>query len=885
MTILPKKLLAAAAHRRGRAHGRGRLSEAIRLDPAGVYALLGTSAAGLSQGEAARRLGERGRNVLAKDRSPSLWTLLWRALRDPLVVLLAALATIAILTGDRRSGAVMGSMIALSVVLKLAQESKANRAAASLKAMVSVSATVVRGGEALELPVAEVVPGDLVHLSAGDMVPGDVRVLEAKDLFIVQSALTGEGFPVEKFAVESTPAGSLPLEWTSAAYLGTSVASGTAVAVIAATGQDTYLGGVAASLATPAAPTAFDRSIARYAKLMLAFMAVMVPAVFVINGVTRGAWGEAFFFALAVAVGLTPEMLPMIVTACLAKGAVAMGRKKVIVKRIAAIQDLGAMDVLCTDKTGTLTENQIVLERYCSVTLCEDEHVLALAYVNSHFQTGLKSILDRAVLAHERSHAHARVPELTKVDEIPFDFERRLMSIVVRTPEGKDRLIAKGAPETVFDRCGSFRLDGSIRPMDSLHIEQLEAEHERLSRDGFRVLAVATRELEPRGGAGHGATPYGKADERELILEGYVAFLDPPKESAAGAIEALQRRGIDVKVITGDSDLVARKVCHDVGLSTERTLLGTAIEAMSASELEAVVEETSLFARVSPAHKQRIVRALQARGHTVGFMGDGINDAPALHAADVSISVDTAVDIAKDSADLILLERSLLVVDEGVLEGRRVFANILKYIRMGASSSFGNALSVVGASFFVPFLPMRPIQILANNLLYDVGQTAIPTDTVDAEHLEKPRVWDLRGLTRFILVLGPCSSVFDYLTFMVLLYGFGCWDVSTPARAAHSQALFQTGWFIESLVTQTLIVHVIRTSKIPWVQSRASRLMTALTIAIMAIGISLPFTPIASSLGLTPPPGLYWPLLGLTLLGYVSLTQLVKSWLVKRGLL
>jgi Mg2+-importing ATPase len=492
-------------------------------------------------------------------------------------------------------------------------------------------------------------------------------------------------------------------------------------------------------------------------------------------------------------------------------------------------------------------------------------------------------MLDRAILAHERSHGHARVPELVKVDEIPFDFGRRIMSIVVRAPEGMERIIAKGAPEAIFSRCECFRLNGACLPMDGAHIEQLKAEYERLSAEGFRVLAIATRELTPRSAADYGASPYTKDDERELTLEGYVAFLDPPKESAAQAIKELQHHGVSVKVITGDAELVARKVCRDVGLPTHAVLLGDAIEHMSAAELAAAVDETSLFARVSPEHKQRIVQALQARGHTVGFMGDGINDAPALHAADVGISVDTAVDIAKDSADLILLERSLLVVDEGVIEGRKVFANILKYIRMGASSSFGNALSVVGASAFVPFLPMRPIQILANNLLYDIGQTAIPSDNVDDERLTKPRAWNLKGLTRFILVIGPGSSVFDYTTFFFLLYGFGYWDVSTPARAAHSQSLFQTGWFVESLLTQTLIVHVIRTVKIPWLQSRASRTMTLTTIGVMAIGISIPFTPLAGGLKLTPLPNMYWPLLAGTLLGYVALTQLVKGWLARRG--
>ena len=748
--------------------------------------------------------------------------------------------------------------------------------------MISVKATVVRDGVAQEVAVSHLVPGDVVKLAAGDMIPGDVRVVQAKDLFVIQGSLTGESFPVEKFAAETKSATSPPLELTSVAFLGTSVGSGAATAVVVATGQQTYLGGMAEALQEPVAPTAFDRGIAQFTRLMLAFMAVMVPLVFVLNGLTKGSWGEAFFFALAVAVGLTPEMLPMIVTICLSKGAVAMGQRKVIIKRIHAIQNLGAMDVLCTDKTGTLTQDRITLERHCDVRLREDENVLALAYINCHFQTGLKSVLDRAVLAHEESHAHARVPELAKVDEIPFDFERRLMSVVVRTPDGGDRIVSKGAPEAIFERCVRFRLDGELLPMDHPHIEELKAEYERLSSDGFRVLAIATRDGPAHGVVAAHATPYGKADERDLVLEGYVAFLDPPKESARAAIAALAGHGVAVKVITGDNELVARKLCAEVGLATEHVLLGEAVETLSAEQLADAAERTTLFARVSPAHKQRIIEALRSRKHTVGFLGDGINDAPALHAADVGISVDTAVDIAKESADIILLEKSLLVLDEGVLEGRKVFSNIVKYVRMGASSNFGNMFSVLGASVFVPFLPMKPLQILANNLLYDLGQTAIPTDTVDAEQLQRPRAWDIKELTRFIVFIGPCSSIFDYSTYFLMLYVFRCWDVSSPAAAAHSASLFQTGWFVESLLTQTLIIHIIRTNKLPFLQSRPSGFLLATSLVIIVVGIALPYTLPGRYLGFTALPLLYWPYLAATLFGYVLLTQTAKAWLLRR---
>ncbi len=855
--------------------------DTVALEVPGVYARLKTRPEGLTADEAVARLAEHGQNVLAKDRRPGFWRLLWRSVINPLVILLAALATVAFATGDARAGTMMVLMIGLSVGLKLVQETKANNAAAKLKAMIAVKATVLRDGAAQEVPVSHLVPGDVVQLAAGDMIPGDVRLVQAKDLFVLQGSLTGESFPVEKFVAERKVGNGAPLELTSVAYLGTSVGSGTASGVVVATGKDTYLGGMAEALQEHAPPTAFDRGISRFTLLMMGFMAVMVPLVFVINGLTKSSWREAFFFALAVAVGLTPEMLPMIVTICLSKGAVAMGKKKVIVKRINAIQNLGAMDILCVDKIGTLIRDEIILEKHCDVTLREDDGVLALAYINSHFQTGLKNVLDRAVLAHEETHVHAGVPALVKVDEIPFDFERRMMSVVVRTPAGQDRLISKGAPEAIFPKCTTFRLDGKLLPMDHPHLEELKKEYERLSADGFRVLAIATREEPPRGPVEMHATPYGKADERELVLEGYVAFLDPPKESALAAIAALERHGVRLKVITGDNELVARHVCGHVGLVADRLLLGDAVEAMSEAELAEAAEDTVLFARVSPAHKQRIIKALQSRQHTVGFMGDGINDAPGLHAADVGISVDTAVDIAKESADMILLEKSLLVLDEGVLEGRKVFSNIIKYVRMGASSNFGNMFSVLGASLFVPFLPMRPIQILANNLLYDLGQTAIPTDAVDDERIQAPRAWDLKELTRFILFIGPCSSIFDYTTYFLMLWVFGCWDVSTPEAAAHSESLFQTGWFVESLLTQTLIIHVIRTNKIPFFQSRASPFLMVTSLAIMTVGVVLPFTFLGRYLGFSALPPAYWGYLALTLLCYGLLTQGVKTGLLR----
>ncbi len=880
--VFPKHLFAAIRREKPQIEVSRILVESAAMDAAGVYARLVTRPEGLTVEEAAARLTKYGPNVLAKDQRSGIGKLLWRAAINPLVILLVVLATISFATGDARAGIVISLMIALGVGLNLTQEAKADSAAAKLKAMISVTATVVRDGTPREVAIAQLVPGDVVTLAAGDMIPGDVRIIEAKDLFVAQGSLTGESYPVEKFTLEKNAATAASLELTSIAFLGTSVESGSATAVVVATGAETYLGGMAESLQEQSTQTAFDKGIASFTWLMLRFILVMVPLVFVINGLTKGNWTEAFFFAIAVAVGLAPEMLPMIVTVCLSKGALAMSRKKVIVKRINAIQNLGAMDVLCTDKTGTLTMDHVILEKHCDVVLKEDEGVLALAYLNSHFQTGLKNVLDRAILAHTETHTHAEIPKYTKVDEIPFDFQRRIMSVVVRTPAGQDRIISKGAPEEIFPRCKEFELDGERFAMDHLFIEELKEEYEELSADGFRVLAIATKEIAPRGLVAGDATPYSKSDECDLILNGYVAFLDPPKETAKAAIKALEGHGISVKVVTGDNDLVARKVCKEVGLSTEFVLLGSDVEQLTDDQLADAVERTTLFARVSPAHKQRIITALQSRQHTVGFMGDGINDAPALRTADVGISVDTAVDIAKESADMILLEKSLMVLEEGVIEGRKVFANIVKYVRMGASSNFGNMFSVLGASIFVPYLPMAPIQILANNLLYDISQTAIPTDDVDPEQIEKPRPWEIKQLTRFILFVGPCSSIFDYTTFFMMLYVFNCWNVSTPEAAAHSASLFQTGWFVESLLTQTLIIHIIRTNKIPFLQSRPSGLLMVMSVVIMAIGIAIPFTPLGNYLGFMELPPLYWPLIAITLLCYGVLTQLVKMWLLRK---
>jgi Mg2+-importing ATPase len=845
------------------------LAELAKADRATVLGRLGSSPDGLTEDEAADRRTRHGPNVVADDPRHGRLRLFQRACLNPLVLLLAVLAIVSLATGDVRAAVVMTAMIVLGVALRFAQEARADAAAERLRAMIRVTATVLRAGKPVEEPLAQLVPGDVVQLSAGDMIPADIRILTCRDLFIAQATLTGESLPVEKFATADVTGDRSPLELENLCFLGTAVESGTATGVVVETGPRTYLGAIASTLTGEPVETAFDQGVARFTWLMIRFIAVMAPLVFVINGITKHDWKEAFFFAVAVAVGLTPEMLPMIVSVCLARGALAMSGKKVIVKRLNAIQNLGAMDVLCTDKTGTLTQDRVILERHCDVGGRESDGVLALAYLNSHFQTGLKNVLDRAVLDHHEIHHEVAIPDWRKVDELPFDFSRRLMSVVVETPERVQRLICKGAPEGVFKRCTRFEVDGEIDAIDDVLIDDLREEHNALSRDGFRVLALAYRDFEPR-------ESYSKDDECDLILAGYVAFLDPPKETAMAAVEALRARGVAVKILTGDNDLVSRTICHAVGIPTDAVLLGSQVENMSDAELGEAAERTTLFARMTPGHKQRVIQVLQARTHVVGFLGDGINDAPALRVSDVGISVDTAVDIAKEAADIILLEKNLGVVEDGVVEGRKVFCNILKYVRMGASSNFGNMFSVLGASAILPFVPMLPIQILANNLLYDFSQVPIPTDEVDPEQIAAPRPWSIRELTRFIFFIGPCSSIFDYTTFFMMLSLFGCWD---PRRAA----LFQSGWFVESLLTQTLVIHVIRTNKIPFLQSRPSVPLMLTTGAVMLFAVWLPSSPLAPALGLTQLPNLYWPLLGLTLLAYVVLTQIVKTWLHHRG--
>ncbi|CAL1518873.1 Magnesium-transporting ATPase, P-type 1 [Chitinophaga sp. MM2321] len=714
------------------------------------------------------------------------------------------------------------------------------------------------------------VPGDLIRLGAGDMVPADVRLLVAKDLFLNQASLTGESMPIEKTAAAVSGANDNPLDAPNVCFLGTNVESGTATAMVVCTGDKTSFGSLASHITGQEISTSFDKGINGFTWLMIRFILVMVPAVFIINGLARHNWLEAFLFALAVAVGLTPEMLPMIVTVNLSKGALVMSRKKVIVKRLNAIQNFGAMDVLCTDKTGTLTEGRIVLEQYLDPDGHSSLKVLDYAYLNSYYHTGLKNLMDEAILKHEELPASLNIREqFRKIDEIPFDFIRKRMSVVVEELSGLNILICKGAVEGVMELCSFAEVNGEIQailPEQRQHCRELVA---ALNGQGFRVVALAYRKMP-------GATDdpvYTVKDESALVLLGFLSFLDPPKESATAALAKLASLKVDVRILTGDNEIITACICGKVGVPADRFLLGPQIELMNDEELTAVVMDYRVFARLAPIHKQRIIRAFQRNGHVTGFMGDGINDAPALKVADVGISVNSAVDIAKESSDIILLENSLQVLEQGVSEGRRVFGNIVKYIRMAASSNFGNMFSVVGASAFLPYLPMLPIQVLTNNLLYDFSQTAIPTDNVDADWLVKPRKWTISELRRFILVIGPVSSIFDYATFFVLWHFFD---------AQHNPALFHTGWFIESLFSQTLIIHIIRTNKIPFIESRASWPLTLTSLIIVLVGVWLTISPLATTLGFVRLPAAFWGWLAGILVGYVALTQVVKNWLQKK---
>jgi Mg2+-importing ATPase len=845
---------------------------------------------GLTPEQVEERLEQYGPNEVTHEKPPSWYQQLFHAFVTPFNGVLFTVSIVSLFTDvifavpeDRtfRTIIVLGTMVLLSTLLRFWQEYRSNKAAEELKAMVSSTAAVLRAGmqRPQEIPISTLVPGDIVYLSAGDMIPGDVRLLTAKDLFVSQAMLTGESIPVEKYTVapakpEKPSSPTNPLERETACFMGTNVVSGTAIAVVGATGNSTYFGAVAKDIAGVRPLTSFDKGISRVSWMLIRFLLVMTPLVFLINGLTKGDWLESLLFAVSVAVGLTPEMLPMIVTTNLAKGAVVMARHKTIVKRLNAIQNFGAMNILCTDKTGTLTQNKIILERHLNIHGKDDLQVLEYAWINSFHQTGLKNLLDVAVLDYAQQHEIVeKLQHYRKIDEIPFDFLRRRMSVVVRNGDNKNLLVCKGAIEEVLALCTSAddngAAPGGVMPFSADMRKEMRRITRKLNQEGLRALAVAYKWLPPDD------RTYTVADEKDLTLAGYVAFLDPPKETAREAIRALREYGVAVKIITGDNEVVTRKICKEVGLAVENTLLGKDVEALSDTQLAEAAERTTIFAKMSPLQKSRVIRALQSRGHTVGFLGDGINDAAALKDADVGISVDTAVDIAKESADIILLEKSLLVLVEAVIEGRKTFANIIKYIKMTASSNFGNVFSVLVASIFLPFLPMLPIQLLTQNLLYDISQVSIPWDDVDQDFLKEPRKWDAGGIARFMVFIGPISSIFDIVTFLVM------WNVFV-ANTVEKQSLFQSGWFVVGLLTQTLIVHMIRTQHIPFIQSRAATPVILLTASIMAFGIYLPYSSLGAHLGMVPLPLSYFPWLAGILLCYCVLTQLVKRIYIRR---
>ncbi len=847
-----------------------KLVESARADIATVLSQLNTSHNGLVQSEVEARLEQYGPNEVAKEKRRTWLIRLWENIKNPLVLLLIALGIISYITSDLRTTIVIFLMVVLGIVLRYVQESRADNAAEKLKAMVSTTTSVLRDGKHQEIPLLDLVPGDIVTFSAGDMIPADVRILTAKDLFLNQAALTGESMPVEKTPLALTEPNQNPLEMPNICFLGSNIESGTGTAVVIQTGGGTYFGSLANSIVGQRVLTSFDKGINQFTWLMISFIAILVPLVFIFNGLSKHNWLDAFLFALAVAVGLTPEMLPMIVTVNLSKGAISMSRKKVIVKRLNAIQNFGAMDVLCTDKTGTITQGRIVLEKHLDVKGNPSERVLHYGYINSYYQTGLKNLMDEAILGHGDLNDSLQVDEeYRKIDELPFDFQRKRMSVIVENNKNQHILICKGAVEEIMALSSHVEINGEILEVTAEHDEHRKNRVRELNSEGFRVIGVAFRFFPGTDDTPH----YTIKDESDLTLLGYLAFLDPPKDTASQAIHELNKNSVGVKILTGDNDIVTASICKQVGLSVDQILLGPDLELMDEKQIAAAAETVTVFAKLSPAHKERIIHALQSNGHVVGFMGDGINDAPALKAADVGISVDSAVDIAKESSDIILLENSLLVLNEGVMEGRRVFGNIVKYIKMAASSNFGNMFSMLGASIFLPFLPMLPIQVLTNNMLYDFSQTTIPTDEVDPEWLTKPRKWAIGELRRFILFIGPISSIFDYLTFFIMIYVFSAWT---------NADLFHTGWFVESLFTQTLIIHVIRTNKIPFIQSRASKALLLTSVLIVAVGAYLPYSPIASWLGFVPLPPLYWLLLLGMLVAYVILTQLVKTWFYRR---
>lgn len=828
-----------------------------------LFIKFATSESGLSSMRAERRLREYGLNEVAYKKKRGILLQIISKFLNPLVIVLLIIAGISLILGEEIDAVIVSLMALLSVFLSFIQEYRAGKEAEKLRAMVRTKASVYRNGKPREIEIKKIVPGDIIELSAGDMVPADVRIIYSKDMFINQSSLTGESFPVEKIATTIKTNSKSPTDLKNIVFMGSSVISGRALGLVIKTGLYTQFGQLSTKIMRTTVETSFDKGIKNFTWLMIRFMLILVVLIFAINAIIKGNPGEALLFSLAVAVGLTPEMLPMLVTVNLSKGAISMAKKKVIIKRLNSIQNFGAMDILCTDKTGTLTLNKIVLEKHCDVMGNEDENVLRYAYINSFYQAGLKNLLDKAILKHEK----ILINEFKKIDEIPFDFSRRIMSVVIENGD-KYTLITKGAQEDIFIRCNRYESGGVIKNIEPHLLNEFKERCDKLQGEGFRVLAVAYKDVEKKDA-------YSRYDEKYLILKGYVAFLDPPKPTAREAIKALKKRGIKTIVLTGDNEIVTKKICSEVGLDVKALITGDQVEKADDKTLQELVKTATVFARLNPLQKERIIGALRENKHVVGYLGDGINDAPALKASDVGISVNNAVDIAKESADIILLEKSLMILDDGIVEGRKIFGNILKYIKMGSSSNFGNMFSIVGASIFLPFLPMQPVQILLNNFLYDMSQIAIPTDKVDEEYIIKPRPWNIEYIKKFMIIIGPISSIFDYITFAVMWFIFNASTIQT-------QALFHTGWFIESLCTQTLVIHVIRTGKIPFIESMPSKFLVLTSILIIITGLAIPLSSLAKPFGFVQlPPTYYLFLIGI-IAAYLFMVQVVKTWFIKK---
>lgn len=883
-----------------------RLLRAAAANEKEVFELLNSDEGGLSPWNIAENRRIYGANKIVYSERISAFRRVLKAFINPFTVILIFLAVISSFTDtilpimqntpediDITAVAIILTMVTISGLLRYIQEKRSGTAASRLLDMITTTASVQRQhNDPSEIPVEDVVVGDIVCLAAGDMIPADLRILQAKDLFINQAALTGESEPVEKYAEVRSEAKKSLTDYENIAFMGSNVVSGSARGIVVSTGNSTMFGVMAQAVSQKPVITSFEKGVNSVSWILIRFMLVMVPVIFFINGFTKGDWVDAFLFGISVAVGLTPEMLPMIVTTCLAKGAVSMSKEQTIIKNLNSIQNFGAMDILCTDKTGTLTQNRVILEYHMDVYGKEDIRVLRHAFLNSYFQTGLKNLMDIAIIARMKSEAekHAELhnweASYRKVDEIPFDFNRRRMSVVVENEHDKCQMITKGAVEEMLAVCSYAEYDGEVKALTSDLRRKIMETVKRLNIDGLRVLAVAQKTNPSPVGE------FGVKDEHDMVLIGYLAFLDPPKESAAKAIQALKEHGVRAKILTGDNPETAACICSQVGIESKNLLLGNDIDAMDDAVLCRAVESSNVFAKLSPEQKVRVVAALRRNGHTVGFMGDGINDAAAMKASDVGISVDEAVDIAKESADVILLQKDLTILKQGIIEGRKTYANMIKYIKMTASSNFGNVFSVLAASTFLPFLPMESLHLIILNLIYDFSCTAIPWDNVDSEFLLTPRKWDASSIKSFMLWLGPTSSVFDITTY-IAMYFFICpmlvsggvlfTDIpesSTALRAAYI-AVFQTGWFIESMWSQTLVIHTLRTAKIPFIQSRASFPLLIFTILGIAVLSYIPYTAFGASIGLAPLNTVYWMILAATIVCYILLITAVKKMYIK----